>query len=105
MLTVEGEALAVVQWDAEGADPAWLSYGDGRDDARIYRVELARNAVPLTTMGDHPAHPHFALGPEHASGWSLALVVVRDHMPREELVRQLADAAGVPVTAVSHASG
>ena len=101
VLSVAGEAMAVARWDAENADPAWLSFA-GRDDGRIYRMELTRNAAPFTTLSDDPGHPHFALGPELARGWALALVVIRDHMPREELVRQLAEAAGVPIAAVSH---
>lgn len=108
VLGVENDAMAVAHWDAEGADPAWLSFTDPlgarREDARIYRIELARNALPLTTMGAGPGHPDFALGPEPARGWALALVVIRDHMPREELVRQLAEAAALPSEAITHAS-
>jgi len=43
----------------EGLDAPWISFvtpdGLARDDARIYRFELAGNAVPLTTMGDRPS--------------------------------------------------
>lgn len=84
----------------EGPDAPWISFVDAaghvRDDARVYRIELAGNAIPLSTSGDRPWDAGFAYGPQEASGWDLRFVVVRDHMPRAELVLWLAEAMGVP---------
>lgn len=88
-----------------GPDAPWIAFVDPegylRDDARVYRIELACNAVPLTTSGDRPHDPGFGYGPAPASGWALRLVTIRDHMPRHDLARWLADAMGVPADAVS----
>lgn len=93
----------------EGPDAPWISFVDAaghvRDDARVYRIELAGNAVPLTTLGDRPSDPGFAYGPREASGWDLRFVVVRDHMPRAELVRWLAEGMGMPPGSIRHVTG
>lgn len=94
-----------VHWSArtytsdEGEDARWIAFEDTRgfrrDDARVYRIELAWNARPLTAP-DRPWQDDFPLGPELAAGWRLHVAVVRDHMPRERLVAWLAEAAEVP---------
>lgn len=88
----------------EGPDAPWISFVDAaghvRDDARVYRIELAGNAIPLSTSGDRPWDAGFAYGPQEASGWDLRFVVVRDHMPRAELVLWLAEAMRVPPASI-----
>ncbi len=88
----------------EGPEAPWISFSDSaghvRDDARVYRIELVCDAVPLTTSGDRPCDTGFSYGPQEASGWDLRLVVIRDHMPRAELVRWLSEAMGVPTASI-----
>jgi len=103
------ELPVVVHWSPalyvgeEGPEAPWISFVDGsgsiRDDARLYRIELAGNAVPLTA-GDRPEDGSFVYGPQVGSGWELRLVAIRDHMPRGELVQWLAEAMSVPATTI-----
>lgn len=89
--------------EGEGADATWISFidhaGHHRDDARVYRIELAGDAAPLT-VADRPGMSGFGYGPALATGWHLHLVAIRDHMPRSELVRWLAEAADVPLDTI-----
>jgi len=91
----------------EGLDAPWISFVDGggrkRDDARIYRFELAGNAVPLTTMGDRPSDPDLKFGPMAATGWELRLVAIRDHMPRDQFLHWIASATSVPPAIIREA--
>ncbi len=91
----------------EGPDGRWISYvdhkGRTRPDARVYAVELAYDAVPLTSS--RPGDPDFLFGPQSASGWALGCRVVRDHMPATQLVRWLANAAGVDEDSLSRRTG
>lgn len=88
----------------EGPKTPWISFVDPqgyvRDDARVYRIELARDATPLTVPAERPTMSGFGYGPEPASGVRLRFVVVRDHMPRADLVRWLAEAMGVESDAI-----
>lgn len=83
----------------EGPDSPWISYvdheGRRRVDAKVDAIELARDAVPLTTMAARPGESDFCFEPQSAEGWALHLSVVRDHMPVEQLVKWLANAAEV----------
>ena len=88
----------------EGPDAPWISFVDGdgrkREDARVYGFELAGNAIPLTTGADRPSDANFIFGPIVATGWELRLIAIRDHMPREELLRWLGEATSAPVTSI-----
>jgi hypothetical protein len=88
----------------DGPDPPWIPFvdvsGGIHDDARVYEIELAGNAVPLTTSGDRPWHVGFSCGPMEASGWELRLVSIRDHMPRADLLLWLSEAMGVRVASI-----
>lgn len=109
-----GQSSLCVHWSPpmyeseEGPGAPWISFVDPdgfqRDDARVYRIELASDATPLTTE-DRPWHRDFVLGPEPASGWGLRVTAIRDHMPRGELLERLAAAASVPVGSVKAVVG
>jgi hypothetical protein len=92
----------------KGPSAPWISFvdshGNKRDDARVYGFELASNAIPLTTMSDLPWDADFLFGPTAATGWELRLKVVRDHMPREELVQWIAKASSAPVGLIRDAA-
>jgi hypothetical protein len=86
-----------------GPEPPWIAFVDpagcAREDARVYRIELAGRAEPLSA-GDRPWDTRFAFGPLEAQGWEIRVVTIRDHLPRAALVRWLAEAMDVPVEAV-----
>jgi hypothetical protein len=86
-----------------GPGAPWISfidsYGNKRDDARVYGFELAGNAIPLTTS-DRPWDVSFIVGPTAAMGWELRLKIIRDHIPRDELVHWIAKACSVPLALI-----
>lgn len=92
----------------EGPPAPWIAFvdpfGGTRDDAVVYSIELAGGAQPRSTLGDRPSAPgiegDFELGPAEAKGWALHTVVVRDHMPRAELVAWIAAACGVDASRI-----
>lgn len=94
-VTDTGEAPVCVHWSPRlyqadhGRDAPWIPLVDDsgrrRDDARVYGFELAGNAVPLTTMGDRASDADLVFGPAPATGWSLQLVVIRDHLSSAQL--------------------
>jgi len=87
-----------------GPGAPWISYVDDRgierDDARVYGIELAHNAIPLTTMSDRPGDEKLGYGPTPGAGWALHLRAIRDHMTEEQLRHWLATAASVPLASV-----
>lgn len=89
----------------DGPDAPWISFvgadGARRDDARVYAIELAGHAIPLTTLGDRPWSGDLALGPTPGTGWALRLVAIRDHMPESELVEWLAAAMEISRSSIS----
>jgi hypothetical protein len=92
----------------DGGEGAWIAYRDARgflsQDAKIYGIELAMNAVPLTVMGDRPDDDDLRFGPESGSGSSLGIVIIRDHMPSEELLRWVEIASAIPPARIRKAS-
>lgn len=86
-----------------GPEALWIAFvdpaGSAREDARVYRIELAGRAEPLSA-GDRPWDTCFAFGPIEAQGWEIRIVTIRDHLPRAALVRWLAEAMEVPEEAV-----
>jgi len=113
LLMLAGAAPVCVHWsprihvDDTGGDAPWISFVDPlgvrRDDARVYGIELAGNAAPLTTS-DRPSAPDFVFGPSRAIGWALHLVAIRDHLPALELQSRLAAAASVATGLVRRVS-
>lgn len=103
-LPVVLHASPVIYQGEAGPEGQWISFVDHegfvRDDARVYRIELAESATPLTLADDRPAMSGFGYGPEPASGWHLHLSVVRDHMPRSEFARWLAETMAIPIDAI-----
>lgn len=113
LVELAGAAPVCVHWsprvyvDDTGDDAPWISFVDPhgfrRDDARVYGLELAGNAAPLTT-GDRPSAPDFVFGPSVAEGWALHLVAIRDHLPALELQTCIAAAASVAPAMVRRVS-
>jgi hypothetical protein len=90
----------------EGGGAPWLAFVDAQgrrsEDARVLRIELGRNAVPLT-VSDRSWQPDFVFGPQRSEGLDLRVAVVRDHMPREQLCEHLAAGASLPLSAITPA--
>lgn len=76
----------------------WISFedpwGQRREDAKVYEVELAGHAVPFSG-GSRPWDQDFVWGPTPSTGWALRTSAIRDHMPQPALRAWLAEAAGV----------